>query len=211
MKDTRSGIVYTNLSGDSKLSAENETALAELIYDTDPYIYPAMFGSRENAAAVLPFLYYSDDRMFRLDRFYAAVHNGRVIGLLLWVKGRLNWSPEPLRAAFLRAGIRPGPYLDAVAGEYVGKYAEGERDGLISLINLCVAPCCRGKGVGRALMRSFMEQHPGSAFELCVLTGNKAAVHLYSSLGFEITERYNGFSIDHRRLDAAVMRRRVSL
>ena len=201
-------IIYSNLNSSSQLSAENQTALAELIFDTDSYIYPAMFGNRENASIVLPLLFYSSDSMFRLENFYIANKDGQIIGLLLWVKGRLNWSPELLRTVSLRAGIQPSPYLDLVAREYVDKYAENEKRNVISIINLCVSSEFRGRGVGRTLMQRFIEQHHDSTFELCALAGNMAAVHLYRSLGFEIVERYNGFSIDHKQLDAIVMQRK---
>ena len=204
-------IVFSGLSNASILSAENETALADLIYDTDPYIYPAMFGSRENARAILPLLHRSQDRMFRLDNYYTAQYKSRIIGLLLWTKGRMNWSPEPLRAAALRAGVRPSPYLDLVAGEYVERYSDAELADRISIVNLCVSPDFRGRGVGRGLMQRFIGLHPDSVFELCVLAENTAAIELYKSMGFVVTEKYSGFSISRRRPDALVMQRTASL
>ena len=209
-KDLRSELVFVNLDGNWHLSEANQTALADLIYNTDPFIYPAMFGSKENAEAVLPLLFYSRDEMFRLDNFFTAMHNDKIIGLLLWTQGRMNWSSDLLKSAANRIGVQPSPFLEQVAQEYVGRYSAQDKSELISIINLSVLEDYRSNGVGRMLMESFAAVHPHITLELCVLKDNHTALRLYESLGFETIEEYNGFSVDHRHLDAVCMQRRVS-
>ena len=204
------GFTCAGLSADTLLSAADERVLADLIYDTDPYIYPAIFGSRENAEALLPLLFHTEDGMFRLENFFVGFFGGCIRALLLWKEGRLSWSPQILRETAEKHGIPLSPYLDMVAQEYVDAYGADDKAGLISLINLCVAEDCRGRGLGRALMERFIKQHPDADMELCALEDNRNAVRLYESLGFAITERYNGFSADHRRLGAVRMQRRAA-
>ena len=208
--DTETELVFRNLDGKSELTADNEIALADLIYDTDPYIYPAMFGSRENAEKLLPLLFRAQDSMFRPENFFVAFQGERIIALLLWKEGRLSWTPQLLKDLSASSGIPLSPYLDYVAREYVEGYGAEDKASLILLINLCVADGLRGRGTGRMLMERFIERHADASMELCALAENKNAVRLYKSLGFEITERYVGFSVDQRRPDAIRMQRRVS-
>ncbi len=203
-------ISFVQLSSDAALSSANYTELADLIYDTDPYIYPAMFGSRENAAAVLPQLFSSQDTMFRVENCFTAFLGNRIVGLLLWVSGQLFWSPEPLKLAAERLGIPVSPYLEAVAREYVGRYAEREANDLISVVNVCVSADMRGMGIATELLKRFIVKHPWCAMELCVLKSNRQAIRLYRSAGFEVVGEYNGFSSDNRCLPAACMRREGS-
>lgn len=196
------------LSANDPLTLEEEIVLADLIYDTDPYIYPAMFESREKAEKLLPVLFRSKDSMFRMDNFFVAIQEGKIAALLLWKEGKLFWTPQILREVASQMKIMLSPYLEMVAREYVDSYDANETINCISLINLCVAKDYRGKGIGRDLLTQFIERHPGYILELCVLEDNKNALCLYESLGFEIIERYNGFSIDHKYLSALRMQRR---
>ncbi len=202
-----SDIGYRNLTSASALSGENYRELADLIYETDPYIYPAMFGKRDSAACLLPLLFRNRDSMFCLDNIFAAFCGRRIVGMLLWKKGRLKWSPKLLKRLAAENGIETSPHLDDVAKEYVGIYAEEDREELVSLINLCVDRELCGQGIGRAIMEHFFAEKHGRNYELCVLADNKNAVHLYRSLGFETSEYYNGYSVEKVPLPAIRMRK----
>jgi len=200
-------ICFRFLKNGEALSDENALALSRLVYDTDPYIYPAMFGSRENAEALLPLLFGSNDSMFCLSNCYVAEREGAIIGLLLWKQGALTWSPALLKRLAAERGIPLSPYLDMVSEEYVSVYEQLPEEDVLSLINLCVVKELCGRGIGRKILENFFAQKPAAVYELCALKDNSGAVHLYTSLGFEICEEYNGFSVDHRRLPALRMRR----
>ena len=63
-------------------------------------------------------------------------------------------------------------------------------DNVLHLARLIVDPALRGQGVGRNLCIALMEmgasKHQVEYFTLNVYESNKAAVHLYQSLGFEV-------------------------
>ncbi len=65
-----------------------------------------------------------------------------------------------------------------------------ELDGIVGLFCLAVAPELRRQGVGRALVRSMLAQHPGSLTYLQVYSQNTAGIALYRSLGFQEIYRY---------------------
>ncbi|HWC95202.1 MAG TPA: ribosomal protein S18-alanine N-acetyltransferase [Candidatus Sulfopaludibacter sp.] len=58
--------------------------------------------------------------------------------------------------------------------------AEGEGE----ILNLAVCPEFRRKGLGKALLTAYLEQHPGLIF-LEVRESNLAARKLYKSIGFK--------------------------
>ena len=173
--------------------------IAGLIYDTDPYIYPAMFGTRENALELIPELIQNDDSMFCLDNLYVAEYEGEIVGLVLWIKGKLNWSEEKFCRISEKCRIPISQYLGIVTKKYIDSYAD-VKDGVISIINFCVSQEVRDIGIGSQLMESFLKTHRHEPLELCVLEENSAAVKLYQKYGFMENNRYQGFSVDEKLL-----------
>ena len=201
------GVEYIQLHEDSILTWDNLIRIADLVYDTDPYIYPAMFGCREAAERMIPLLMDNRDIMFRRENCFVAVERGQVVGLLLWSRGSLNWSPQLLKELSEKQRTKVSPYLDMAANEYVDGYRKDQEDRTICIINVCIEKGHQGKGIGRKMMETFFEQMKEDVYELCVLQDNPGAVHLYRSLGFVEYEYYNGFSVDHRKLPAVRMRK----
>jgi ribosomal-protein-alanine N-acetyltransferase len=132
-----------------------------------------------------------------------------------------------LEAQIHAAPWTTGNFRDALAAGYSTRI--GERDGRIvaygvlmmgpgeaQLLNLSVVPDARREGIGRALLRCFLEDaaHLGAGqVFLEVRTSNAAAIGLYESEGFTPVARraeyYPGAVADAPREDAIVMRRSV--
>ena len=194
-KIRRDSITFRQFDIDSCLSGRQMREIAGLIYDTDRYIYQGMFGSRQNAIKVIPTLLSgNEDRMFRLSNLYAAVMGEEIVGLILWVKGKLQWNPVVLCEVLRNLGIEFPEYLDEVYSQYLSRYDSTDNYEKISLLNVCVDKKKRNAGIGRRLLMSFLEKHPKEDMELCVLKDNEAAVKLYQDCGFLVVEEYPGFS-----------------
>lgn len=163
--------------------------IAKLIYDTDPYIYPAMFSSREEAEQIIPRMMAENDVMFRPENIFAAVKNGRVLGIILYVRGPMRWKPD----VFLRCG-GSSPYTEKLYRNYFSMYESIPSD-VISLINVCVAQDARGAGIGGILLKSFLNGQSGP-MELYVLADNQPAIRLYAAHGFRIRETLRAFTVD---------------
>lgn len=170
-------------------SPEQLKDIAGLIWDTDPYIYPAMFKSRDEAEIVIPRMILCGDVMFSLKNLFVAEENDRIVGLILWIRGPMNWTPE----IYLKCG-GSSPYIDRIHKEYFALYQHMNPD-VTSLINVCVSAKKRGAGIGHLLLREFLKQEHGIC-ELYVLADNPGAVHLYEKHGFRITEKLQGFSVE---------------
>ncbi len=160
--------------------------IAGLIYDTDPYIYPAMFNSKEEAEIIIPKMILANDTMFNSENIFIALSDDHVVGLVLWHRGPLNWNED----IYLLCGGN-SPHWNEVKNRYFINYTSISRE-TVSLVNVCTS--IRGKGVGLTMLNSFMRIIRGP-YELYVLADNHAAAHLYTKLGFVVTETTQGFSL----------------
>lgn len=175
------GFRFFQLRKGQNLTTDNLKSIAELIYRTDGYIYPDMFGNENEAIRIIPMLLCSgNDRMFNLDNIYVCESSGEILGLVLWKTGPLNWSSQ----ALLSEMSKMPPRFKDVEDEYVKGYEE-TKEKTISILNFCVSDKCRKKGIGTALFNRFVASHSNSDLELCVLEENESAIKLYRSAGFE--------------------------
>lgn len=182
------------------IKEEHLKQITGLIYDTDPYIYPAMFGGREQAQELVPYLIESNDAMFRPENLFVMEYEGKIAGIVLWNRGNLCWSKEKFINISEYLEIPVSPYLDAVTEKYIKSYERTENEDTISIINFCVAEEFRNLGLGSVLMDAFFKQHRNDRVELCVLEENPAARRLYEKYGFREVSRHPGFSVDERNL-----------
>lgn len=200
-------ITYRQLSEESLSSITNEQLadIASLIYQTDEYIYPAMFECEENAKAVIPEMIKCQDPMFRLNNIFVAEFYPKIVGLILWHKGSLNWNKNIYEKSCRLKCINLSKYIGRVEDEYFHSYA-GVRDDEIAIINVCVNEKLRNIGIGKGLIDAFLKEHfETDYFELYVLKENEAAISLYKNKGFILDRTIQGFSVDKRDLPCYVM------
>ena len=148
----------------------------------------------------------------------------------------LQWRPlrvdDLAEVAALEARIHIAPWTigkfrDALAAGYSSRV--GERDyriiaygvlmispGEAQILNLSVVPDARREGIGRALLRQFIDDARNFRVDqvfLEVRASNVGAIGLYESEGFAPVARrvsyYPGAATDDPREDAIVMRRAV--
>ena len=120
------------------LSSLQLSQIAELIYDTDPYIYPALFSSKDQAVCILPRLFCANDSMFCLENLFLCLNVEDVVGIILWHQGPLFWSPEPLCSVCDELNIMELPHLNQVKQSYFDSYANTPEN-TSAIINVCVA------------------------------------------------------------------------
>lgn len=198
-------MVYRNLCECERIGDHNLIRIAEMIYNTDPYIYPCLFRCKEDALRLLPkVILRGDDQMFRLSNFYIAEDHGITVGMILWHKGPLNWDARPLCETAAAEGISLSPHLPLVQKQYFEAYKEVPLN-TISLVNVSVSPQCQRRGIGTRLLKSFVSEHMGEKMELYVLADNTPARKMYQSIGFQTIHVSQGFSSDNRELPCLQM------
>lgn len=166
--------------------------VAGLVYDTDPFIYPAAFGSRRRAMRVLPRLM-STDCIFHADNFRVAELNGEIVGVALVVD-----DPSQAAAPPLDCGCPVGSYADVRE-----RYFATIPDAISSISNsahlacLCVKQERRGRRIGEILLKRVIQEYREkgrSAISLDVLADNPVAVRLYQNYGFKQEEAGLGYA-----------------
>lgn len=182
-------ITYRQLSKAESLSREQLEEIVELVYGTDEYIFPDMFGSIANAKKILPDLIEEgNDVMFCYDNLFVAEKDGHILGLCLWSEGELDWKSDALKAMAQNMEVVLPNTVEKVEQEYISVTPDSDIGNCIKLWNLCVSEAVRGQGIGKGLLTELFKQFPGREFELCVLAKNKKAILLYESCGFEIVK-----------------------
>ena len=213
------GFHCVQLSPGDRLSEQQLRDIALLIYDTDPYIYPALFGGdaagRSNAARILPAVIEAGtDKMFCRENLFLLLRDGEVCGLILWHRGPLRWSPDTVLACAEEQGVRlDRDNVQKVSREYVDSCYQGEdadAADTLSLINVCVKQSMRGEGAGKRMLRAFLHAHPDAPMELVVLSDNIAALTLYQKVGFGISGESDGFSLSAQKPRCTAMLRAAS-
>ena len=180
--------------------------IADLIYDTDRYIYPALFASKnkdpnENARRIIrQLLQNGRDAMFCKSNIYADFDkSGRIVGIILWNKGGMEWDYRLFmeEAALLGIALIEENVRSVMKSYIEERYGGGSfnRRNAINVINVCVKADARNKGIGKAMLDSFVSRHGTEPMELCVLCDNEPAITLYQKAGFKIVSQTEGFSM----------------
>jgi len=167
--------------------------VAGLIYDSDPFIYPAMFASRQEAEAVIPKMFRAKDPMFRRENLFVALDGTKVAGILLWMRGPLAWNKKTYEKCGGKA-----KYIDRVVMEYFDLFSETPPD-TASIIRVSVDAELRGNKIGSMLVDAFLEVEKGP-YQLFVLANNMEATDFFRQKGFRIRETRPGFSLDYQAL-----------
>jgi len=165
--------------------------IAGLIYDTDLFIYPAMFDSRQEAQNVLPKMIRAGDQMFNRENLFVAMDGGRIAGVLLGMRGPLQWNKK----IYEKCGGR-SKHIDRVAMEYFNLFADATAN-MTTMVRISVKKELQRKGIGSWLMETFMEAEKGPC-QLFVLSDNAVAISFFQGKGFRVRETRPGFSLDYQ-------------
>lgn len=176
---------------DKPLSDVQLKEIAGLIYDSDPYIYPAMFESRRHAENIIPKMIRAGDQMFKCDNIYAAMDGTKIAGVLVWMRGPLQWNKK----IYEKCGGR-AKHIDRVVMEYFNLFEEAPSD-MNTMVRISVKKELQGNHIGSLLMQTFMEAEQGP-YQLFVLSNNAEAISFFQKKGFRIRETRPGFSLDYQ-------------
>ena len=187
---------------DIPLSDAQLKEIANLIYDTDLHIYPAMFRTKQEAEVVIPKMIRAGDKMFRPENMFIAMKGTEIIGVLIWIRGPLQWD----KRIFEKCGGR-AEYINRLAIEYFSLFDEASTD-MASMVRISVKKELHGKHIGSLLMDTFINAETGP-YQLFVLANNEEALPFFQEKGFVIRETRPGFSLDNQPLPCFWMVKRA--
>ncbi|MBQ6495428.1 MAG: GNAT family N-acetyltransferase [Bacilli bacterium] len=174
---------------------DNLEKIAELLYNTDPYIYPYWFKTLDNCKKELSPLLLEDKFFFNINNLYISINkdNNDIVGVICIVNKNtdLDYDYSDLKAKNER-------YCFTIINYIEGLIKEVKESDLAYISNVCVAKKYRGKHIENIMLSYVIEIYKEKLFksiDLDVLANNPGAIKLYQNLGFEqFTEIFSGFN-----------------
>ena len=169
--------------------------IAELLYNTDPYIYPYWFETLDKCKKELTPLLLEKNFFFSLDHLYITIdsNNNDIIGVIciLDKNDDLSYDYSELKKKNERYKFTIENYIE-------GLIEEVDNADFAYISNVCVDANYRGKHIGKTMLNYVIDIYKKKLYDyivLDVLAENPGAIKLYQNLGFEqFTEVFQGFN-----------------
>ena len=179
---------------------DNLKKVSELLYKTDPYIYPYWFGNLDNCIEEFTPMLFEDKFFFNYQHLYVAIEksSNEIVGVVCVVDKNtdLGYDYSKLKAYNER-------YCFTIVNYIEGLIKEVKDADFAYISNVCVDENYRGMHIGNYMVQSIIEIYKNKLFKeivLDVLADNPSAIKLYQNLGFEqFTEIFKGFNNPSRK------------
>ena len=173
---------------------DNMEDIVNLIYQTDPYIYPFWFNNNVGEAKkVLGPKLKEEGFIFHYENFYVAYDKQlkKIVGVVSAIDPTTNlkYDYQELESVNERYSFTINHYLKELIKEV-------EEKKYMYLVNVCIDINYRGNKIGTRLLKYFIEQMHASGFDeigFDCLMHNLRAKNLYHSLGFKEVSEGIGF------------------
>ncbi|MFB0921088.1 MAG: N-acetyltransferase [Oscillospiraceae bacterium] len=178
-------------------NTDNLLDVARLIFQTDHYVYPALFGSIKNAENLLPGVIKQDAVCFCSDNLFGAFYDKHVVGIVCYFNGDYRWSSDVIINEFKKNRIEiPRSFYRASTEYFEGLAHSDDLKRGTYIMNVCIIDSLRNIGLGTRLLRSFFETKGVESCSLEVLAENATAINLYQKFGFAVQQERVGFSVN---------------
>ena len=168
-------------------STDNLQNIAELIYETDPYIYPSISQNRNDAVNILTEMIKSNT-LFKYDNCLIAVEKNNVVGLIVFSTVENKTDNE------YGVWLNKNDSISYFINKYVKVCENQINENEIYLTCVCTNKLYRRKKVATKLIQQLFEMYNNKNFKLDVLQNNLPAINLYKTLGFEIQKEDKGYN-----------------
>ena len=180
---------------------DNLEEIAELIYETDPYIYPYWFHNDiEECKRVLVPLLTEEGFFFNYKSMHIVINkrNNKIIGLIQIIDKDTNFNYDYTELMNISE-----TYKFTIEKYIYELINEVEKFKLPYFSNVVIHHDYRGFKLGTMMMEYILKEckNKYTKFILDVLAENPAAVRLYEKMGFVITENNMGFKNDNEQVE----------
>lgn len=183
---------------------DNMEEIAELIYDTDPYIYPYWFQKdKEKCLEFFKNEILKEGFIFNYNNLYVAYDStaDKIVGVICAIDKSVNLEYDYKTLENVNDNYKTTieKYIKPILDE-----VEELDDKTIYIPNVCIDNNLRGKKIGSRLLGYYISQMEKAGFEkfaLDCLLHNLPAKNLYHSLGFKEMKLMNGFTGDDSNVD----------
>lgn len=165
--------------------------LSDLIYITDPYIYPDLFGNKEKAKIILAQILDKEGQTFSKDNYYVGCIKDEIVGLAALYKVKPVWSEREMKNIFYESMIEIPPSFYEVSEYFVNVFEHAQSG--IHFCNMVVSKEHRKKGIASFMLEKIIKISGRNNIELSVLADNIAAIKLYKKFGFVIIDEFDDY------------------
>ena len=174
---------------------DNLEKISELLYKTDPYIYPYWFETLDNCLRQLTPLLLEDKFFFNINNLYVAlnVDTNEIVGVICITDKSVNldYDYSKLKIVNDRYRFTVENYIEALVKEV-------KESSFAYISNVCVDEKYRGRHIGNFMISKIIDIYKDKLFReivLDVLEDNPGAIGLYEKLGFEkFSDIFEGFN-----------------
>lgn len=176
---------------------DNIEEMAELIYNSNPYIYPFWFNNDINEAKrCLSHMLLSEGKIYSIDNFYIAYDkiDDRIVGLICALDNTSMFSHNYNDLKDINYNYK---YTIENYVETLEKEVENFNDKVMYISNICIIDELRGMRVGSHLLGCFLEQMQRvgyDTFHVDCLLHDLRTRNLYHSMGFKEMNEKVGFN-----------------
>lgn len=176
----------------AKLS-DNLLEIAELIYETDNYIYPYWFKKNDKKFETLVELIKTKGSMFYYKNIIVAVEDKDVMGIMVAIDSDTDLSYDYSK-------IMTDKYSKYAIKNYIIPTIQDVKNDYVDITNVCIEKAHRRKLIATHLFEFLFKLYGNKKnFELVVLKNNPPAVNLYTKEGFSVVSEQNGFNAPFKR------------
>ena len=174
---------------------DNLRKISELLYKTDPYIYPYWFGNLDNCLNELTPLLLEDKFFFNINNLYIAIDNSNsnIVGVVCITDKSVDLDYD--YSKLINVNER---YKFTVENYVLELVKEVKESSFAYISNVCVDENYRGMHIGNYMLSNIIKIYKDKFFKeivLDVLADNPNAISLYERLGFEkFSELFEGFN-----------------
>ena len=169
--------------------------IAQLLYQTDNYIYPYWFENLDNCKKELSPLLLESKFFFNVNNLYVAIDkkNSDIVGVVCIVDCNtdLDYDYSDLKAKNERYCFTIVNYVEKLIEEV-------KKSDFAYISNVCIDEEYRGMHIGNYMLKHIIDIYKKKLYNeivLDVLVDNPGAIKLYKNLGFEkFTEIFRGFN-----------------
>ncbi len=167
--------------------------IAELIYKTDDYIYPAAFGTAKNLKKFLSIAIKQRGGIFSLENIKIALLNDKIVGIAIVLSEPITSKMDCSRISSLSKNI-PDSFIHTYKNyfEKIEDTAGYEKEDY--LLCLSVDSRYRGLHIGRRLLKQIIIGSNDKNVNLDVIINNLSAVKLYKNCGFSVVDELTGYA-----------------
>lgn len=169
---------------------DNHVKVADLIYQTDSYIFPYLFHEDIKLAENVLVKMIKRNTIYNYRNIRIAECDGEVLGIIIFLPTPVRVNIQEMMSAFFDVGAVIDERFKRVMEEYYKPLEKEPPD--VYIANICVDNRYRGMGIASKMLGSVLRDDRN--YHLETVKANESACNLYLRMGFEIECEYPGFT-----------------